>query len=178
MNKTVNERIAALQKRMKEENIDIYLVPTSDYHQSEYVGNYFKSRQYLTGFTGSAGTAVVTRDECYLWTDGRYFIQAELELAGTSCKLMKMGQPGVPTISQFLEEHLPKHCVLGFDGRTISMLDGLEYMHMVDKKHGRVRSELDLIQDIWVGRPSRSMDPVFSLDLKYAGESTASKLAR
>lgn len=178
MNKTVNERIASLQKRMKEEHIDIYLVPTSDYHQSEYVGNYFRARQYLTGFTGSAGTAVVTQDECYLWTDGRYFIQAENELKGSVCKLMKDGQPGVPTIKEFLEEHLPKHCVLGFDGRTISMQTGIDYMHMVDRKHGRVRSEVDLINDIWVNRPARSMDPAYALPLKYAGETTESKLAR
>ena len=112
---TVNERITALRERMKEKKIDAYLVPTDDFHASEYVGEYFKCRKYITGFTGSAGTAVIMQDMAGLWTDGRYFIQAAAQLEGTGVDLFKMGEPGVPTIHQFLEEKLGEGICLGFD---------------------------------------------------------------
>ena len=89
----IPERLAALREKMRAYGVDAYLVPTADYHESEYVGTYFKARTYITGFTGSAGTAVITQDEACLWTDGRYFVQAAKELAGTGVTLMKMG-PG------------------------------------------------------------------------------------
>ena len=103
---TVTERITALRKQMKEKGIDAYLVPTDDFHGSEYVGDYFKCRKYITGFTGSAGTAVIMPDMAGLWTDGRYFIQAAQQLEGTPVTLFKMGEPDVPTIHKFLEENL------------------------------------------------------------------------
>ena len=103
---TVTERITALRKQMKEKGIDAYLVPTDDFHGSEYVGDYFKCRKYITGFTGSAGTAVIMQDMAGLWTDGRYFIQAAQQLEGTPVTLFKMGEPDVPTIHKFLEENL------------------------------------------------------------------------
>ena len=96
---TVTERITALRKQMKEKGIDAYLVPTDDFHGSEYVGDYFKCRKYITGFTGSAGTAVIMQDMAGLWTDGRYFIQAAQQLKGTPVTLFKMGEPDVPTIT-------------------------------------------------------------------------------
>ena len=95
---TVNERIAKLRKLMAEKNIDFYMIPSEDFHQSEYVGDYFKSREYITGFTGSAGTALITKDEALLWTDGRYFLQAEIQLKGSEVKLMKTGEKGVGKI--------------------------------------------------------------------------------
>lgn len=103
----VDERILELRRHMEEKDIDIYVVPTSDFHQSEYVGEYFKARKFITGFTGSAGTAVITRREARLWTDGRYFIQAAGELADSHVELMKMGHPDTPTIEEYLEEALP-----------------------------------------------------------------------
>ena len=103
---TVTERITALRKQMKEKGIDAYLVPTDDFHGSEYVGDYFKCRKYITGFTGSAGTAVIMQDMAGLWTDGRYFIQAAQQLEGTPVTLFKIGEPDVPTIHKFLEENL------------------------------------------------------------------------
>ena len=103
---TVTERITDLRKQMKEKGIDAYLVPTDDFHGSEYVGDYFKCRKYITGFTGSAGTAVIMQDMAGLWTDGRYFIQAAQQLEGTPVTLFKMGEPDVPTIHKFLEENL------------------------------------------------------------------------
>ena len=98
----IKENIKKLQSLMKEKGIDIYIIPTSDFHQSEYVGEYFKGRKFLSGFTGSAGTLVVTLDKAYLWTDGRYFIQAQQQLEGSDIILMKMAMPNVPTIKEFL----------------------------------------------------------------------------
>ena len=96
----IADRIANFQELMKKHKIDAYVVPTADYHQSEYVGDYFKEREFLTGFTGSAGTAVVTKNSAYLWTDGRYFLRAATQLKGTGVQLMKMGEPEVPTIKR------------------------------------------------------------------------------
>ena len=101
---TVKERITALRARMKETGIDAYLIPTDDFHGSEYVGEYFKCRKNITGFTGSAGTAVIMQDMAGLWTDGRYFIQAANQLEGTGITLFKMGEPEVPTVHEFLKK--------------------------------------------------------------------------
>ena len=100
---TVKERIAKLRELMKANGIDAYVVPTSDFHQSEYVGEHFKARKFITGFTGSAGTAVITLDEARLWTDGRYFTQAAKQLEGSGVELMRMAEPGVPTINEYLK---------------------------------------------------------------------------
>ena len=99
----VNERIAALRRLMEEKGIDIYIVPTADFHQSEYVGEYFKARKYITGFSGSAGTAVITKEEAKLWADGRYFIQAAAQLEGSCVELMKMGEPLVPALDEYVK---------------------------------------------------------------------------
>ena len=115
----VPERIAALRALMAERGYDIYMVPTDDNHQSEYVGEYFKARSFITGFTGSAGTAVFTKDQAGLWTDGRYFIQAAQQLEGSGVELMKMGEPGVPTVEDFIADAIPEGGVLGFDGRVV-----------------------------------------------------------
>lgn len=172
------ERIEKLRVEMRREGIDCYVVPSADFHQSEYVGDYFHAREYLTGFTGSAGTAVITAEEAVLFTDGRYFIQAEKELKGTSIQLMKMGEPGVPTLKEYVRKMLPDQGVLGFDGRVISMEDGCEYEKMVTAKGGAIRYESDLIDRIWTNRPSLSKEPAFELDVCYAGESVEEKLAR
>ena len=119
-------RIARLRRLMEERGIDAYLIPTSDYHDSEYVGEHFACREYITGFTGSAGTALVTRDWAGLWTDGRYFVQAAEELSGSGVELMKMGRPGVPSVEDYLKEHLPERGVLGFDGRVVNAKTGEE----------------------------------------------------
>ena len=113
----INNRINELRKLMKDNHIDIYVIPTNDYHSSEYVGDYFKCREYMSGFTGSAGTLVVTQEEACLWVDGRYFIQAEKETKNSEIKLMKMTLPGVPTIIEYLHQFDDK--VIGFDGRVI-----------------------------------------------------------
>lgn len=174
----IAERIAALRAEMKKRNIDIYIVPTSDFHESEYVGDYFKARKYITGFTGSAGTAVITMTEAGLWTDGRYFIQAEKQLSGTPVTLFKMGEEGVPTVKEYVEKNLKEEACLGFDGRVINAADGASYEEIVKKKQGTVYVTEDLVGIIWKDRPQLPMNPVFILEEKYAGESAKSKLAR
>ena len=116
----IQTRISRLRDEMKKRNIGIYVIPTADFHESEYVGEYFKARKYITGFTGSAGTAVITETEAGLWTDGRYFVQAAQQLAGTEVVLQKMGEPGVPTVDQYIEENLKEGMILGFDGRVVN----------------------------------------------------------
>ncbi|MCI9441862.1 MAG: M24 family metallopeptidase [Ruminococcus sp.] len=175
---TVRERIGKLQELMKVEDIQVYIVPTADYHQSEYVGEHFKARKFLTGFTGSAGIAVVLQDQAYVWTDGRYFIQAAQELDGSGIIQQKSGEPGVPTIEEFLKKELPEHGLIGFDGRTVGVAKGQEYEKIAADKGGKVRYDLDLIDDIWERRPPLSEKPAFLLNLKYAGETVGKKLER
>lgn len=174
----IAERIEALRAEMKKRNIDMYIVPTSDFHESEYVGDYFKARKYITGFTGSAGTAVITMTEAGLWTDGRYFIQAEKQLAGTPVTLFKMGEEGVPTVKEYVEKNLGEGACLGFDGRVINAADGASYEEIAAKKQGTVYVTEDLVGIIWTDRPQLPLNPVWLLEEKYSGESTQSKLAR
>ena len=105
MNDRIRGRLMALREEMKQNGVDIYIIPTADFHGSEYVGDHFKAREYVTGFTGSAGTAVVMQQEAGLWTDGRYFIQAGSQLAGSGITLYRMEEEGVPTVKEFLKEY-------------------------------------------------------------------------
>ena len=175
---TVPERLAALRKLMREKNIDVYVVPTADFHQSEYVGEHFKARKFITNFSGSAGTAVITLNDAKLWTDGRYFIQAAKQLEGTTVTLMKMFEPGVPSVNEYLEEILQAGQTLSFDGRVVSVGEGDEYAEIAKKKGAKVDYQEDLIDEIWTDRPPLSEEPAVFLEEKYTGESTASKLAR
>ena len=163
---------------MVREGIEIWIAPSADYHQSEYVGSFFKARQYMTGFTGSAGTAVFTKDKACLWTDGRYFIQAENELRGSGIVLCKMGEPECDTIEAFLEKELPETGVIGFDGRTIGVGEGKRYEDAASFKKGKVSYQFDLVGRIWENRPRLPDEKAFALDEKYTGESAASKLER
>ena len=175
---SIQERLKALREQMKEKKIDIYIVPTADFHQTEYVGEYFKARKYITNFSGSAGTAVITADEARLWTDGRYFIQAAEQIAGTTVELMKMGEPGVPTIKEYLADTLKAGGNIGFDGRAVAMSEGLAYEEIAKEKNGRVIYACDLIDEIWEERPALSAEPAWILEEKYAGETAAYKLSR
>ena len=175
---TVPERLSALRKCMQEKHIDIYIVPTADFHQSEYVGEHFKARAYITGFTGSAGTAVITLHDAKLWTDGRYFLQAAKQLEGTGVTLMKMFEPGVPTIEEYLEAELKSGQTLSFDGRVVSVGEGDAYASIAKKNGAKIDYQEDLIDAIWTDRPSLSEEPVWFLEEKYSGESTESKLSR
>ena len=175
---TVPERLSALRKIMKEKGITMLIVPTADFHQSEYVGEHFKERMFITGFTGSAGTALIGLEEARLWTDGRYFIQAAKQLEGTTVELMKMFEPGVPSLEAFLEEHLKEGDTLAFDGRAVSVGEGQEYARIAEKKKAKILYDEDFVDPVWKDRPALSEDPAFDLDEKYAGESVSSKIAR
>lgn len=174
----INQRIAELRKLMKEQGIDVYYVPSEDYHQSEYVGEYFKEREFISGFTGSAGAVVVTQDEAYLWTDGRYFLQAENQLKPSCVGLKKMGEPGVESIAEFFAAHLARGSKLGFDGRCVSLLEGKEFEELAHSKSAELVYDLDLVGEVWKDRPEVSKEKAFLLEEKYTGESSASKIAR
>lgn len=174
----INERISALRKAMADKNIDAYMIPSADFHQSEYVGDYFKSREFISGFNGSAGTVIVTKDFAGLWTDGRYFIQAENQLKGTEVELMKMGVEGFPTTTEYLLENLAEGSVLGFDGRVICANEGNELTEVLAEKNIKIEYQYDLVDSIWEGRPSLSDAKAFMLGIEYTGESFSSKLQR
>ena len=175
---SVVERLEQLRTLMREKNIDIYLIPSSDYHQSEYVGDYFKSREFMSGFTGSAGTLIISMDEAGLWTDGRYFIQAENELKDSGIKLFKMGEEGVPTIEEYLLEKLPKNSTLGFDGRVMSVKEGQSLANKLAFKGINIEYKYDLVNDIWEDRCSLPTEKAFLLGTEYSGESFSDKLSR
>ena len=176
MNHT-NIKIGQLRDRMKELGIDAYLVPTADFHESEYVGEFFKCRHFLTGFNGTAGTAVITMDKAGLWTDGRYFVQAEEQLSGSEIKLYRMGEPEFPTLYEFLEEELPVDGCLGFDGRVVNSELGYGLQNLLQEKNVTINCSKDLVGEIWTSRPAMSCEPIWSLDVKYAGKSTVEKLS-
>lgn len=174
----IPERLKQLRSEMEKRGIDMYVVPTSDFHESEYVGEYFKARKFITGFTGSAGTAVITMKEAGLWTDGRYFIQAEKQLEGTTVTLFRMGQEGVPTVSEYLKANLPQGGTIGFDGRVMNTKLGKEFFAIADEKGGKLHTSEDLIDLIWIDRPQLPAEKTFVLEEKYSGESFAHKLER
>ncbi len=172
------ERVDKLRSLMAEKNIDAYVVPTADFHQSEYVGEHFKARKFITGFSGSYGTAVITKDDGGLWTDGRYFFQAENQLAGSGIRLMKMFVGDTPSITEYLLANIPNGGTVGFDGRVLSMGEGQEYEEALSAKNINIHYSDDLIDAIWEDRPPLSKKPAFFLEEKYSGESCASKLQR
>ena len=174
---SVPQRISQLRREMRSRGIDIYLVPTADFHGSEYVGEHFKARQFITGFTGSAGTAVVTQTEAGLWTDARYFLQAEAQLKDSGVKLYRMGEEGVPTIREFLEEKLPPRGCIGFDGRTVSGTEGRAYQKLADEKEGKLSVDEDLVDLVWQDRPPLPAGKVWRYGVEYAGKTTSEKLA-
>ena len=173
----IQERLKELRAQMQERGIDIYIVPTSDFHQSEYVGEYFKARKYMTGFTGSAGTAVITKEEAGLWTDGRYFIQAEKQLEGSTVKLFKMGEEGVPKVEEYVKDHLTEGSCIGFDGRVMDAKSGEKYAKMAEEKKAALYVKEDLVGNIWKDRPQLPANKVWILEDVYAGRSMADKIA-
>ncbi len=174
-NTVIQGRLAALRKAMKEAGIDYYMIPTADFHNSEYVNDYFKVREYFCGFTGSNGTLVVWQEGAGLWTDGRYFIQAERELAGTTVELFRMREEGVPTITEFLQKNMQKSQTLGFDGRVISAQTGKEYEEKLADKQISIAYASDLAEGIWTDRPAFPAGKVTVLDEAVAGRSFEEK---
>lgn len=172
----VNEKLSSLRKLMDEKGIDAYIIPTYDPHQSEYVGEHWQARVWISGFTGSAGTVVVTKDEAGLWTDGRYFIQAENQLKGSEIKLFKMGIPGYPTYMEWIRDTLKEEETVGFDGKLFPQSDVLEMQKKLENKKIKIVEEYDLISSIWTDRPELPMDEIFIHDVKYAGKTPKEKL--
>ena len=172
-----DQRIEVLRQRMKEEHIDFYLIPTADDHASEYISEFYKVRNYYAGFTGSAGTLLIGMDMAGLWTDGRYFIQAENQLAGSQVALFRMANAGVPTVQEYLEEHMPAGGTLAFDGQVVDLAQGKRYETMMETKGGKILWSEDIAGSYWAERPVRASKPVYELEEKYAGKSRAQKLA-
>ncbi|QSX06847.1 aminopeptidase P family protein [Sedimentibacter sp. zth1] len=173
----IRERVNKLQQLMKEKGIDAYIIPSSDAHQSEYVAPHWTGRKWITGFTGSAGTAVITlKSGNGLWTDGRYFIQAEKQLEGSTIDLFKMGQPSVPTISKWLKDNLDENSTIGFDGKVISksFFDNLD--KELNEKCIKYNLDNDLIDALWKDRDPIPMGEFYSLDVKYSGKSRLDKI--
>lgn len=173
----MNKKLDALRQEMKKENIQAYIVPTSDDHDTEYVCSHFMTRSYLSGFTGSAGTLVVGLDQAALWTDGRYFIQAKDQLAGSGIDLMKMGMEGTPSISAYIVDHLSSGSVVGFDGRLFSEAMVEIYEEAFDKKDLILKTDLDLVDRIWKDRPVLPHTSTFHFEKQYAGKTMGEKIA-
>ena len=176
MNRIV-ERLNALRAEMAKMNVQAYIVPTSDFHDTEYVCDYFKSRSYISGFSGSAGVAVVCKEGAALWTDGRYFIQAARELEGTGIVLMKQGMEGTPSIEEYIIENLQAGDTVGFDGRTISTMEAKKYKNVLGLHEISISANMDLVGNIWTDRPQLPASKTFHYDEKYCGKSIADKLA-
>ena len=167
--------IKDFQQLLKDKNIQFYIVPTDDDHQSETVGDYYQARAYLSGFTGSAGTLLVMQDEAYLWTDGRYFIQAAKELY-EGITLMKSGQKGVPTLLEFLKDHVQKQDTIAFDGQTMTCQFVLDMEEEIQVPY-HIEC-IDLMEDYWKARPQRSCEKAFLYDIQYHGLSTHQKIEK
>lgn len=173
----MKQTIVDLRKVMQREGIDAWISPSSDAHQSEYPTEYDKCRRFLSGFTGSAGTLLVMKEEAYLWTDGRYFLQAESELKDSGITLMKMGEPGVVNLDELLEEKMKKDEVLGFNGSLLSFLEGKVIANKVVKNGVKLAISKEITDEVWTDRPERPHTKVFILEEKYAGKSAAKKIS-
>jgi len=174
----IKTRLIQLRNIMTEIKADVYVIKTADFHQSEYTGVYFNEREFMSGFTGSAGTLVVTKTKSALFTDGRYFIQAQRQLQGTEIELMKLDVTGTPTILEYIDANVSENGCVTFDGRTIEAAWGLELEKTLNKKNATILYAKDYIDIIWTNRPSLSKEPAYILDVKYAGEPVKDKLKR
>lgn len=174
----IQERLQNLRAKMQENGVQAYIIPTSDFHETEYVSDYFACRKYMSGFTGSAGTLVVLVDQAGLWTDGRYFIQAQAQLQDTGITLMKMGQPETPSIEDYICQNLSKGSKVGFDGRVINYMDYKRYHAIFNSHQIDIVANLDLVNEIWQDRPALPATKTFHYALRYAGVSMEDKLAQ
>ena len=170
----IKNRVSALKKEMEKENIDLYYIPTDDDHMSEYIADHFKVRQYMSGFTGSAGMLVIGK-ESILWADGRYYIQAERQLKNSGIKLYKMGMANVCSVFDYLVEN-SKNKVIGFDGKVVSA-DFVKRLKKATKDNGTsIKLDNDLVDRIWQDRPAMPDSEAFILNDKYTGNSISEKI--
>ena len=172
-NTVIKGRLSALRKAMEANGVDYYMMPTSDFHNSEYSADFFKVREYFCGFDGSNGTLVVGQNFAGMWTDGRYFIQAENQMKGTGVDLYKMMEPGVPTISEFLEKNMKEGQTLGFDGRVISTSIGEDLEKKLSKVGASLKIDKDLAEEIWTDRPALPCHDMYVLSDELCGKSFA-----
>lgn len=175
-NTVISRRLEAVRGIMKEKGVDIYVVVTGDYHISEYAGDYFKEREFISGFSGSAGTAVITSDTAVLFTDGRYFVQAEKQLSGTEYKLMRMGSAGVPALNEYCRELLKEGMTIGFDGRCVQAGQGIEFKKMAEFNKAHCNYSFDAIEQIYNDRAEFPHSKAFYLDTMYSGKTIKDKL--
>ena len=175
-NTVISRRLEAVRGIMKEKGVDIYVVVTGDYHISEYAGDYFKEREFISGFSGSAGTAVITSDTAVLFTDGRYFVQAEKQLSGTEYKLMRMGSAGVPALNEYCRELLKEGMTIGFDGRCVQAGQGIEFKKMAEFNKANCNYSFDAIEQIYNDRAEFPHSKAFYLDTMYSGKTIKDKL--
>ena len=172
------ERLSQLREEMKKEGMQGYIVPTSDFHETEYVCEYFACREYMSGFTGSQGVLVVLEDQAALWTDGRYFIQAAQQLEGTTIELMKQGMEGTPSIEDYILSHVTENGCVGFDGRVMNINSARTYQRIFKEKNISLKTTEDLVSRIWTDRPMLPHTKTFHYDEKYAGYSIGEKLEK
>lgn len=177
-NFVIQNRLDALRQKMQENSIDYYMIPTADFHNSEYVNDYFKVREYFSSFTGSNGTLLVWQEGAGLWTDGRYFIQAARELKGTGITLFRMQEEGVPAMDAFLQAEMEYGQTLGFDGRVITAAAGQKFEKVLEEKHVRFVYDKDLAEEIWTDRPAFPAGEVRVSDRTVIGEEIEEKLGR
>ncbi|MCE9654931.1 aminopeptidase P family protein [Clostridium celatum] len=170
------DKLLELRKIMNIKGINHYIITSSDPHQSEYVAEYYKGRAYISGFTGSAGTLLVSEDSAKLWTDGRYFIQAENQLKGTGIDLMKMNEKGYPTLNEWIENNVNENENVGFYGSCYSCNDYKKLLEISRKNKFNIAMEEDLLQQVWENRPSLPSDEIFLHDSKFAGKTASEKI--
>lgn len=171
------QRVAELQELLKQAGIDYYIVPTADYHNSEYVNEFFKMREFLSGFTGSAGTLVVSRNEAGLWTDGRYFVQAQTQLEDSGIVLYKMSEEGVPTVQEYLEQNVKSGNTIGFDGRVVDASFGRDLEKQFEKKNVSIVCDRDIAEPLWINRPPMPVSKLWIVPEESCGRSVCDKLA-
>ena len=176
MKTNIPERIAALREAMKQHKIDAYIIPTSDPHMSEYPADCWKYREWISGFTGSAGTVIITADKAGLWTDSRYFLQASTQLEGTGIELFKMMLPETPTIPEFLTHELKEGQTVGLNGETYSLADARSLEKALAEKEIKLNTNASLINPIWKERPAIPEAPMFEMPIELSGKSTEDKL--
>ena len=176
MKTNIPERIAALREAMKQHKIDAYIIPTSDPHMSEYPADCWKYREWISGFTGSAGTVIITADKAGLWTDSRYFLQASTQLEGTGIELFKMMLPETPTIPEFLTHELKEGQTVGLNGETYSLADARSLEKALAEKEIKLNTNASLIDPIWKERPAIPEAPMFEMPVELSGKSTEDKL--
>ena len=176
MSTLIKKRIEDLRQWMAQQQVEAFIIPSTDPHLSEYVAPHWQSREWISGFTGSAGTVVVTRSEAGLWTDSRYFLQAANQLQGTDIELYKEMLPETPSIAEFLCQHLQAGEAVGIDGSVFSMQEAFRLEKELNEKQIRLRSLPDPMESIWSDRPALPQVPAYIYETKYAGKTCTEKL--